>query len=110
MAADGSGKGALAHAERAALNTACSLLDDAKKVARLSATPPGPPAHPAPPAPPPLPAPQVAHKLAHAASHAGQERLYLGKVTRSLDRLDPGDSVVLPAMVGGNWVLFVVQR
>ena len=83
LAHGGKASETLAHHERSALNTACSLLDDAKK---------------------------VAHKLAHAASHAGQERLYLGKVLRALERLEPAASVVLPCLCGGNPILFVIQR
>ena len=43
----------LPHAQRAALNTTCTLLEDAKK---------------------------LAHKLAHAMGHQGQQRMYLSKV------------------------------
>ena len=43
----------LPHAQRAALNTTCALLEDAKK---------------------------LAHKLAHAMGHQGQQRMYLSKV------------------------------
>lgn len=46
----------LPHKHKSALNTATSLLNDAKK---------------------------VAHKLAHAMSHQGQQRIYLSRVSGS---------------------------
>lgn len=83
MLSDGGSASGLPHAQRAALNTVCSLLDDAKK---------------------------LAHKLAHALSHQGQQRLYLSRVFKSLESLEPGGLVVIPCAVGESPFLFVIQR
>ena len=65
----------LPHAQRAALNTTCTLLEDAKK---------------------------LAHKLAHAMGHQGQQRMYLSKALKALEALEPGGMLVLPCAVGGG--------
>ena len=73
----------LPHAERAALNSACAVLDDAKK---------------------------LAHKLAHAAANNGQQRLYLSKVFKSLQKLEPGGFLLLPVLVALQPIFFAVRR
>ena len=73
----------LPHAERAALNSACALLDGSKL---------------------------LAHKLALASAHPGQQRLYLSRILKSLDGLDPGGIVLLPCAISQCPVMFVVSR
>ena len=81
-AAEGSA-GALPHAARSALNSAHSLLDDATK---------------------------LAHKLSHALAHPGQQRMYLSRVLKSLDGLQPGASLVLPCAVGEVPIMLLISR
>ena len=83
MVADGGAASGLPHAQRAALSTACSLLDDAKK---------------------------LAHKFSHAMGHQGQQRMYLSRAIKALEGLEPGAMLVLPCAVGGCPVIFIVQR
>ena len=80
---EGGAGASLPHSLKAALNSATTLLNDAKK---------------------------VAHKLAHSLAHQGQQRLYLSKVLKSLHALAPGETVLIPACCGGAPLMLVVRR
>ena len=71
------------HAERAALNSTLASLGEAKR---------------------------LAHKLAHALTSDGQQRLYLGRVLNALSALEPGAMLPVPCAVGGQPVVLLVIR
>ena len=71
------------HAERAALNTVLGAMEEGKR---------------------------LAHKLAHASSQEGQQRLYLGHVLGALDALEPGAMLPIPCSVGGEPTFMLVRR
>jgi hypothetical protein len=73
----------LAHSERAALNSALAALNEAKR---------------------------LAHKLAHAAAHDGQQRMFLSRVLSSLEALEPGGLLPIPCNVGGAPIFLLVRR
>ena len=73
----------LPNRERAALNSACALLLDAKK---------------------------LAHKLQYALEGDGQERLFLGAVVEEIEELEPGASMLVPIHLGGVPLLLVIAR
>ena len=83
MVHEGGAGWSLPHKQKAALNSATALLNDAKK---------------------------VAHKLAHAMAHQGQQRLYLARVLKSLAGLEPGDTTLVPCCVGGGTPLLSLVR
>ncbi|KAL3933815.1 MAG: hypothetical protein SGPRY_000113, partial [Prymnesium sp.] len=73
----------LPHNVKACLNSATSLLNDAKK---------------------------LAHQLSHSISHNWQQRPYLARVFKSLGSLEPGGTTLIPSCVGLSPLMFVVQR
>ena len=73
----------LEHAERAALNGALASLVEAQR---------------------------LAHKLAHALGHDGQQRMYLSRVKASIDALEPGGMLPIPCHVGGEPLFVLVRR
>ena len=79
----GTGATSLPTHSRAALNSACSLLLDAKK---------------------------LAHKLEYAKEGDGQERLFLSAVVEEIEELEPGASLLIPITLGGVPLLLIVAR
>ena len=73
----------LAHADCAALNATLSALGEGQR---------------------------LAHKLAHASAHEGQQRMYLSRVRASLAALEPGGLLPIPCSVGGEPVFLLVHR
>ena len=74
---------ALTHRERAALNSANTLLVDAKK---------------------------LAHKFAYAQEGSGQERLFLNTAIDDVEALDPGAALLIPCTISNTNLMFVVRR
>ena len=79
----GAAEAMLPHAERASLNSIRSALSEGRR---------------------------LAHKLAHASSAEGQQRMYLTRVISGLTALEPGAALPVPCNVGGSATFVLVRR